>query len=80
MSHILTTGVNMGLIYDKLYSKYNKSILSKAEVATEFGVSVRTIERRIKQGKMAKQLNSIDDKRLEWSLKDIAIFLGDKDQ
>lgn len=70
----------MGLIYDKLYSKYNKSILSKAEVATEFGVSIRTIERRIKQGKMAKPLNSIDDKRLEWSLKDIAIFLGDKDQ
>lgn len=70
----------MGLIYDKLYSKYNKSVLSKSEVATEFGISVRTIERRTKQGKMAKPLNSADDKRYEWSLIDIAIFLGDKDQ
>lgn len=70
----------MGLIYDKLYSKYNKSVLSKTEVATEFGVSVRTIERRIKEGKMAKPLNSMNNKRYEWSLRDIAIFLGDRDQ
>lgn len=69
----------MGLIYDKLYSKYNKSVLSRSEVAEEFGVSIRTIERRIKQGKMAKPLNSTDDKRYEWSLKDIAVYLGDKD-
>lgn len=69
----------MGLIYDKLYSKYNKSVLSKAEVAIEFGVSARTIDRRVKQGKMVKPLNSIDDKRYEWSLKEIAVFLGDRD-
>lgn len=69
----------MSLIYDKLYTKYNKSVLSKSEVAEEFGVSVRTIERRIKQGKMAKPLNSVNEKRLEWSVKEIALFLGDKD-
>lgn len=69
----------MSHIYDKLYTKYNKSVLSKSEVADEFGVSVRTIDRRVKEGRMAKPLDFGEDKRLEWSIKDIAIYLGDKD-
>lgn len=68
----------MCLIYDKLYSKYNKSVISRTELAEEFGVSVRTIDRRVKEGRIAKPLDLGDDKRLEWSLRDIAIYLGDK--
>ncbi|MFA6188775.1 MAG: HTH domain-containing protein [Sulfuricurvum sp.] len=64
-------------IYDKLYSKYNKSVISKSELAEEFGVSVRTIDRRIKEKNIVQPLDLSDDKRLEWSLRDIAIYLGD---
>ncbi len=64
-------------IYDKLYSKYNKSVISKSELAEEFGVSVRTIDRRIKERNILQPLDLSDDKRLEWSLRDIAIYLGD---
>lgn len=69
----------MGVVYDNLYRKYNKSVLSKAEVAEEFGVSGRTLDRRLKGGKMVKPLDNGDDRRLEWSLKDIANYLGDTD-
>lgn len=69
----------MSSIYDKLYNKYNKSVISRIELAEEFGVSVRTIDRRVKEGRIAKPLDLDEDKRLEWSLKDIAIYLGDKD-
>ncbi len=64
-------------IYDKLYSKYNKSVISKSELAEEFGVSVRTIDRRIKEKNIVQPLDLSDDKRLEWSLRDIAVYLGD---
>lgn len=67
----------MGIVYDKLYKKYNKSILIKAEVAEEMGVSQRSINRRLKEGKMVKPIES-GERRLEWSLKDIATYLGDK--
>lgn len=68
----------MGLVYDKLYKKYNKSILQKAEVAEELGVSLRTIDRRLKEGKMLKPIEN-GDRRLEWILKDLAKYLGDSD-
>lgn len=70
----------MGIVYDKLYRKYNKSILIKAEVAEELGINPRTLDRRLKDGKMVKPINGGDDQRLEWLLKDIATFLGDKDE
>lgn len=69
----------MGLVYDKLYKKYNKSVLQKSEVAEELGVSLRTIDRRLKEGKMVKPIES-GERRLEWFLKDIATYLGDKDE
>lgn len=68
----------MGVVYDNLYKKYNKSVLSKTEVAEEFGVSSRTLDRRLKEGKMVKPLDNGDDRRFEWSLKDIANYLGDQ--
>lgn len=40
----------MAIVYDNLYRKYNKSVLQKAEVAEELGVSLRTIDRRLKEG------------------------------
>jgi predicted DNA-binding transcriptional regulator YafY len=73
----MTKEVYMCQIYDKLYSKYNKSVISKSELAEEFGVSVRTIDRRIKEKNIVQPLDLSDDKRLEWSLRDIAIYLGD---
>lgn len=69
----------MGIVYDKLYKKYNKSILIKVEVAEEMGVSPRSINRRLKEGKMINPINN-GERRLEWALKDIAKFLGDTDQ
>lgn len=69
----------MAIVYDNLYRKYNKSVLQKAEVAEELGVSLRTIDRRLKEGKMVKPIES-GERRLEWFLKDIAKFLGDTDQ
>lgn len=68
----------MGVVYDKLYIKYNKSILIKAEVAEEMGVSPRSINRRLREGKMVKPIES-GERRLEWFLKDIAKYLGDTD-
>lgn len=73
----MTKEVYMCQIYDKLYSKYNKSVISKSELAEEFGVSVRTIDRRIKEKNIVQPLDLSDDKRLEWSLRDVAIYLGD---
>lgn len=70
----------MGLVYDKLYKKYNKSVLQKAEVAEELGVSVRTIDRRLKERKLPSPIDNGGDRRLEWRLKDIATYLGDKDE
>lgn len=70
----------MGKVYDNLYRKYNKSVLSKTEVAEEFGISSRTLDRRLNEGKMIKPLDNGDDRRLEWYLKDIANYLGDKDE
>ena len=69
----------MATVYDNLYKKYNKSVLQKAEVAEELGVSSRTINRRLKEGKMVKPIES-GERRLEWRLKDIAAYLGDKDE
>lgn len=68
----------MAIVYDNLYRKYNKSVLQKAEVAEELGVSARTINRRLREGKMISPINN-GERRLEWALKDIAKFLGDTD-
>lgn len=38
------------------------------------------MRQEIKEGRMVKPLDNGDDRRLEWYLKDIANFLGDKDE
>lgn len=69
----------MGKVFVELYKRYQKNVFKAPEVAGELGITVQTLRRRCKAGKMIKP---IDDKayRLEWFLKDIATYLGDQDE
>lgn len=68
----------MGVIYDKLYKKYNKSVLTTAEVAEELGATTVSVKKWAKNGKLIPPLQTRVGRSLQWSLKDLAIFLGDK--
>ncbi|MDD3596170.1 hypothetical protein [Sulfuricurvum sp.] len=69
----------MGVVYDKLYQKYNCSILNTAEVASELNISTQTLKRRVKEKKMVVPLEIRTGRSLQWSLIDIAKYLGDTD-
>lgn len=69
----------MGVIYDKLYKKYNKSLLSTGEVAQELGVTTESVKRWVKNGKLIKPMDKKIGRSRVWSLKDFSIFLGDKE-
>lgn len=69
----------MGVVYDKLYQKYNRSILNTAEVAIELNISTQTLKRRVKEKKMVSPLEIRTGRSLQWSLIDIAKYLGDTD-
>ncbi|WP_294896313.1 MULTISPECIES: hypothetical protein [Sulfuricurvum] len=73
-------GGQMGVVYNKLYQKYNCSVLNTAEVAAELNISTQTLKRRVKEGKMVTPLETRVGRSLQWSLIDIAKYLGDKDE
>lgn len=69
----------MGVIYDKLYQKYNRSVLNTAEVADELNISAQSLKRRIKEKKVVAPLESRAGRSFQWSLIDLAKYLGDTD-
>lgn len=69
----------MGVIYDNLYKKYNKSVLTTAEVASELGATTESVKKWAKNGKLIPPLPTKVGRSLQWSLKDFAKFLGDSD-
>ncbi len=67
----------MGVIYDKLYQKYNRSSLNTAEVAKELLISKQTLMRLVKEKKIVLPLEQRRGRSYLWSLKDLATYLGD---
>ena len=67
------------LIYNDLKSRYNKSTLSKAEMAHELGISYSTIDNYIAKGYGIcnyKKLGKAKNAKVIFSIADVAEFLS----
>ncbi len=63
----------MKTYFEILYTKYNKIILSKEEVAAELGISVRTLTRRLFEDEPSPYRK--DRHTLQFPLKGFAAYL-----
>ena len=61
-------------MFDILYKKYDKLVLSKKELAAELGVSTKTIERQLKSGELPIAYNVMGGQYL-FSLRGLVEFL-----
>lgn len=65
-------------MFDKLYQKYNKSLLNKREIAQEFGISQGNINRYLASNdftNIPKPFNHKPNKPVFWRLIDVAKYL-----
>ena len=67
------------LIYNDLKTRYNKSTLSKKEMATELGISYSTIDGYIAKGygiPNYKKLGTAKNAKVIFNIVDVATFLS----
>lgn len=70
----------MGIIENGLYRKYERWLLTTAEVAAELNISVDTLKRRVKAQKIVAPLEAKGKGGCyQWHLRDVAKYLGDTD-
>ncbi|MDD3266189.1 MAG: hypothetical protein PHC75_03295, partial [Burkholderiales bacterium] len=66
-------------IFNSLYKKYKKYEISRKEYCEIFGISDRTLKRRIDSGKGVVQFNvSEETGKYTWKLVDIAKYFVEK--
>ena len=68
------------IIYDDLKARYKKSVLSKAEMANELGVSISSIDKYMAHSLGVppyKKLGSAKNAKVVFNIIDVAEFLAD---
>ncbi len=69
--------MNENSTIERLYSKYNKSILSKSEIAHELGISIKTVNYRMAEKKDIPNYFK-DGKFVKFAIESVAEYLDKK--